>query len=110
MSDDFERLRELCQVAPPPELDACVQRRMQDLLRAARTAAPTSAAAVAAPLVPAQLAAPERVAPQLVGADIISSPHVLPAVERWIYAVGLFAYGTLVVLGAARLFWRALAG
>jgi hypothetical protein len=109
MPDDFERLRELCQVAPPPELDASVQRRMQDVLLAARTAAPTSAA-VAAPLGSAQLGSAQPVASQLVGADIISSPCVLPVAERWIYAVGLFAYGTLAVLGAARLAWRALAG
>jgi hypothetical protein len=101
MADDFERLRELCQVAPPPELDAQVQRRMRDLLVAARST-PTSAAAPAA--------SSQGFAPQRVGADIISSPRALPGVESWIYAVGLFAYGALVVLGAARLFWRAVTG
>jgi hypothetical protein len=90
MSAVSERLRQLQQVAVPADLDALVLGRAREefCLRAAR---------------PDTHAAARR---HTEGATTV----VLPVLERWVYAVGLLAYGSQAVGGAARLLWHAFRG
>jgi hypothetical protein len=87
MSEEFARLTELTELEPPPWLDALVEQRMQLVLDAARQSSVGEAQS----------------------AHEIAAVSV-PTVERWVYTVGLFAYGSQVLSVGARLFWRAVAG
>lgn len=87
-----ERLVELMRVAPPADLDALVQHRARGVLEST--------------------AGRSEVGRALTGERARSSPPAVPIpwAERWVYAVGLAAYGGQAVMNAARFFWRAVAG
>lgn len=87
-----ERLAELMRVPPPADLDALVQHRARGALESA--------------------AGRSELGQALTGERARSStPAVpIPSAERWVYVVGLAAYGGQAVMSAARLFWRAVAG
>jgi len=93
MSAVSERLRQLQQVGVPADLDALVLGRAREefCLRASR------------PGTHAEDAAARR---HTEGATAV----VLPVVERWVYAVGLLAYGSQAAGSAARLLWHAFRG
>jgi hypothetical protein len=93
MSEVAERLRELQQVSVPADLDALVLgRARQEFLHASRPETHVGQHAAA-------LRATEGVA-----------TVVLPRLERWVYAVGLLAYGSQAAGSAARLLWHAFRG
>lgn len=87
-----ERLTELMRVEPPADLDVLVQHRARAVLESRSPRSEVSQATTAEPVRSSPPAVP------------------LPWAERWVYAVGLAAYGGQAVLSAARLFWRAVAG
>jgi hypothetical protein len=94
-------IRELLNVELPAELDVLVQQRMQLAWR-------TSAEAAHAPITRSP-SLPTEALPTSI--EVPASPALtLPRAERWIYALGLFAYGTQALSGALRLLWHSVAG
>jgi hypothetical protein len=99
MPRELEGIRELLRVELPAELDALVQQRAQ-LLLLSSAPCPTSLDS---------RRGSESSRPGRGSAPPTALPVTLARAERWMYALGLFAYGTRVLSGALRLLWQSVA-
>jgi hypothetical protein len=96
--NELERLESLLRVEPPADLDALVTQRLGSALVSLRCEVSERQKRGE----PAE----KRGAPEPIPAPAVA----LPLAERFVYAVGLLAFGTQAVQVLARFVWRSLAG
>jgi hypothetical protein len=95
-----DRLQRLVCVEPPPELDRLVREQLQQAVVHARASSNADGGSAAQRLSAAELGALESQRPSV----------PLPFAERYVYALGLLAYGAQALSTVARFVWRAVSG